>query len=614
MPYDIVERNCTQSDGGEGNYALDKRSSGEQVSCHVTRESAEAARRIRLQSEDKEVGGEKGLKADDEEIEQRFQEFQDTVNMSASEIEEWAGSDCADLASNDPDAVRNRVISLLRTPKGEWGDEEFTQAGRVISFVSRMSGMEAGDPASEDCPSERTISLMNWGFDPTKTPSTAPSKFVRSKHPDQSPMPVDQETLINFGGGLKVLGSGKQYGKDPGGPRVGGYGVVYTGPDDLDLDGQFFSKDTNFWLPGGSEGVAWPIYGHAQDPTLSNKRFSSEPWKVRDDDAGLWMEGQLEIADKYDEMILEEGIKPGKMGLSTGALPHLVSVSEAEGEKNVGEHIDDWPLYEVSITPQPSEFRTKLGLEVKGYGLKRLQTVSMPSAKTVCTGRWKAQHDYSEGDLVAWEGGSAQGRVVEVSTSGTARGSMEPEGRTHETSEENPGFVIQLVDREDGEVVGRTDGDGNPQTVFHRAGTLMSIDEEDVPEKEAPDELKELADLGDQLGGQMERTEANFGLSGVASNLDTLTKSFSKGTTLGQNLDQAVTAMAESNEDMSRGDVISEMAQEAGIEESTVRSIMGETPDIQCPPRSRLEALARVLDEDEGTVLGWARSDGCEYE
>jgi hypothetical protein len=624
MPYDVVEQSCTQADGSSGRYVLRKRSSGEQVSCHVSRAAAESARRIRRQAE-KEPGG-TSTKASQEEIDERYEAFRGAVNMSASEIEEWAGNDCADQASQNPQEVRDRVIGLLRTPKEDWGDSEYEAAGRVVSFVSRMSGVQGGDPPSEDCPSKRTISLRNWGFDPNKSAHHYDGTGF-SKRSKQDPRPMSAQPLISFGGGLKVLGSGTQYGKDPSGARVGGYAVVYTGPDDLDLDGQFFSKDTDFWLPGGDEGFVWPIYGHGQDPTIGNKRFSSEPWKVREDDAGLWIEGQLEIADEYDEMLLEEGIKPGKMGFSTGALPHLVSVSRAEKGPEGAQHIDEWPVYENSITPQPSEFRTKLGLEVKEHGVRSLGSLPMPGAKSICTGRpsatgagappaRKEQHSYSEGDLVGWEGGDAQGRVVEVSTSGTARGSMEPDGRTHDTSEENPGYVIQLVDREDGEIVGRTDSDGNPQTVFHRAGSLSSISEDEVSQKELPGEapLKELADFADDLTDQMQVAEAGLKISGLATSLSALAKSFEKGSTLGQNLDQQITSMAEDSEDMSRADVIEEMATEAEIDESTVRSILGESPDIDCPPRSRLEGFARAFGIDTETVVGWARSDGCNYD
>jgi HK97 family phage prohead protease len=108
------------------------------------------------------------------EMNQRFTDFKQTVNMSASEIKRWGNNDCAGLASrtddggDGPSVVRNRVIKLLETPKSEWGQDEFTMAGRVVSFVSRMKGNEQGEPVKDGCPSKRDISLMNWGYNPNR--------------------------------------------------------------------------------------------------------------------------------------------------------------------------------------------------------------------------------------------------------------------------------------------------------------------------------------------------------------------------------------------------------------------------------------------------------------
>lgn len=108
------------------------------------------------------------------EINQRFTDFKQAVNMSASEIKRWGDTECAGLASqtddggDGPSVVRNRVIKLLETPKSEWGQDEFEMAGRVISFISRMKGNEQGEPVKEGCPSKRDISLMNWGYNPGK--------------------------------------------------------------------------------------------------------------------------------------------------------------------------------------------------------------------------------------------------------------------------------------------------------------------------------------------------------------------------------------------------------------------------------------------------------------
>jgi HK97 family phage prohead protease len=87
--------------------------------------------------------------------------------------------------------------------------------------------------------------------------------------------------------------------------------------------------------------------------------------------------------------------------------------------------------------------------------------------------------DLSEGDLVSWDsaGGTAYGMVETVATGETVSGNTEPEDTEHETSEDNPGVIIELVERDDeGEVVGTGD------TVFHRPDTVTMADESDVPE------------------------------------------------------------------------------------------------------------------------------------
>jgi hypothetical protein len=185
-----------------------------------------------------------------------------------------------------------------------------------------------------------------------------------------------KNTLVTRGQGLKMLSDVKADGT----VEVGGYGILFTGPDDPDLDGQFFTAESDFWLAGRKDAAAWAIYGHGMDEVMGVKRLSPTPWKAEVDEAGVWMEGQLEIADKYDEMLVEKGIKPGKMGLSTGVPPHLVRTEQKGG----AEHIKTWPFAEVSITPQPAEPATREPLGVqKGGAVTPLKGLSIPSFKSV---------------------------------------------------------------------------------------------------------------------------------------------------------------------------------------------------------------------------------------
>jgi len=108
------------------------------------------------------------LKADlSEVIDVVYAKYQDTVNMSYSELEAWSKTECSKLASLDRSPI-NRNLRLLSTKKADWGANEVKSANRTISFVSRMKNMEQGQPVNKTCPSKRDISLKNWAYNPNK--------------------------------------------------------------------------------------------------------------------------------------------------------------------------------------------------------------------------------------------------------------------------------------------------------------------------------------------------------------------------------------------------------------------------------------------------------------
>ena len=101
-----------------------------------------------------------------DKIDEVYKKFHDLVNMSVSELKKWAENPCSKKASLSRAPI-NRVIKLLETPKEKWGASQVRQANRVISFISRMSGVEGGKeiklPDGTVCPSKKVISLRNWG-------------------------------------------------------------------------------------------------------------------------------------------------------------------------------------------------------------------------------------------------------------------------------------------------------------------------------------------------------------------------------------------------------------------------------------------------------------------
>jgi len=107
-----------------------------------------------------------------------WDDFQDTVNMSVSELESWKESDnyaayqerkSGGQKGTEPidDAIR-----LLETPKSDWEDKddgfnEVEEANELLSFTSRMSKVNQGkDIPNTDPPiSKQEASMLSWAVD-----------------------------------------------------------------------------------------------------------------------------------------------------------------------------------------------------------------------------------------------------------------------------------------------------------------------------------------------------------------------------------------------------------------------------------------------------------------
>ena len=132
---------------------------------------------------------------------------------------------------------------------------------------------------------------------------------------------------------------------------LGGYAVVFGNEESLDLDGEYFTKETDFWLDvyKGSKPL---LVEHAPAVIGEVKRLTA-------DEIGLQIEAVMPRHAEYVEMLLQFA-KDGyleNLGWSSGAVSHLV--------ERFGKHITSWPIAEVSLTSRPAEFRT-LGAEIIG--------------------------------------------------------------------------------------------------------------------------------------------------------------------------------------------------------------------------------------------------------
>ena len=142
--------------------------------------------------------------------------------------------------------------------------------------------------------------------------------------------------LVRFGDAVKVLADGK----------IGGYLVRFSDENDTDLEGDYFTSETDF----GPHKTSVVLYHHGLDSVLKGRKLGEGTLEKMD--AGIWLEGQLAIRDAYDKAIFGM-IKSSKLGWSSGTASHLV---EFETKASGARWIKSWPLgLDASLTPTPAE-------------------------------------------------------------------------------------------------------------------------------------------------------------------------------------------------------------------------------------------------------------------
>jgi HK97 family phage major capsid protein len=129
---------------------------------------------------------------------------------------------------------------------------------------------------------------------------------------------------------------------------IKGRGVVYGGAD---LTGDTFTKATDFGETRPFVGM--PVYYDHSLGSMRGQIGTVKSWQPSDD--GIDVEIELDRRNKYAAEVMKL-VKSGALGLSTGALSHLV-VRE-------GGELKRWIVGEISLTPTPAEPRT-LTNEVK---------------------------------------------------------------------------------------------------------------------------------------------------------------------------------------------------------------------------------------------------------
>ncbi|MGB1285217.1 MAG: phage major capsid protein [Aggregatilineales bacterium] len=128
--------------------------------------------------------------------------------------------------------------------------------------------------------------------------------------------------------------------------RVGGYLLIWGNPQQRDLHGEYFTKDTDLVLDLFDQRPV--LYHHGLDGMLKAAVIGQID-HLHADETGIWAEAQLDLHKTYVRAV-QTLVDKGALHWSSGSLAHLVQV-EADG------HIKQWPLVEGSLTPSPAEPR-----------------------------------------------------------------------------------------------------------------------------------------------------------------------------------------------------------------------------------------------------------------
>ncbi len=161
--------------------------------------------------------------------------------------------------------------------------------------------------------------------------------------------------------------------------RVGGYLVVWGSPQQRDLQGEYFSPDSELGLDWYDQRPV--LYHHGLDGSMKAAVIGVID-QLKADANGVWAEAQLDLRQKYVRTVLKL-VEKGILGWSSGSLPHLVDVA-ADG------HIKRWPIVEGSLTPTPAEpRRTDVHTLKSAYAALGLDTgrlnLSVPTFPTTTT-------------------------------------------------------------------------------------------------------------------------------------------------------------------------------------------------------------------------------------
>lgn len=151
----------------------------------------------------------------------------------------------------------------------------------------------------------------------------------------------DIDAVCYFGSAVKALGDG----------RIGGILVPFGTPETADVQGEYFTPETDFGLEDITRLRA--VYHHGFTKALGRKRIGSAVATMTAE--GIAVEATLDLNDPAVKSLHDAIVSGRPMWWSSGSANHLVERTAVKGAYR----IDSWPLIEASLTPKPVDPRAR---------------------------------------------------------------------------------------------------------------------------------------------------------------------------------------------------------------------------------------------------------------
>ena len=133
-----------------------------------------------------------------------------------------------------------------------------------------------------------------------------------------------------------------------GGQVIGGYLLLWGGPKEKDLQGDYFTPETELWLDHYKSAPT--LFHHGLDDTVGLSQIGRRI-TAKSDDTGVWVEDWIDKSNRY-WAVVEPLLEADRLFYSPGSAPHLVKRAKS------GELLS-FPVIEDTLTPMPAQYRLR---------------------------------------------------------------------------------------------------------------------------------------------------------------------------------------------------------------------------------------------------------------